>query len=157
MQFPKFWSLRVGSRQPRCPYKCYFLDVKWNHRAGLKGTNIKWSFLFPHAKILSPKIYIQLFDSKLLRVSSLKTSLLTKDELIILICSKASVRLSSISESSKEKRSPARERSFCPKTSLNSWCMMSSLIINGLSAGPGHIFQSSEVSKTKICSRKYTL
>lgn len=39
-------------------------------------------------------------------------------------CSSASVRLSSISVSVKEKRSPARERSFCVKTSLKRGCIV---------------------------------
>ena len=70
---------------------------------------------------------------------------------MILICSKASVRLSSISESSKEKRSPARERSFCPKTSLNSWCMLRDLMISGLPAGPGAM----HLSQQRLVRPKY--
>lgn len=48
---------------------------------------------------------------------------LTAAELMILICSRASERLPSISASSREKRSPARERSFCANTSPKRWCM----------------------------------
>lgn len=49
---------------------------------------------------------------------------LTGEQDMTLISSRAWDRQSSISLSSREKRSPARDRSLCPSTRRNSWCIL---------------------------------
>lgn len=49
---------------------------------------------------------------------------LTGEQDMTLISSRAWDKQSSISLSSREKRSPARDRSLCPSTRRNSWCIL---------------------------------